>query len=257
MHDESLAHRLGLIPLRIDPRPFEIRNKGDKITPRNTIQFKLKVACEANRLAPTDSEAPPSVLYKNHKVVSSQIEHIPFPGAEAEQASMFGDTPPAPVNDDIVLCKLRPGQEIHVEMEATKNVGKEHAKWSPVCTAAYRMEPQIRLKKRLEGETAQALVDKCPAKVFDIEDDSAIVARPRDCTMCRECIRLPEWNERVELMRKRTHFIFDVESTGSLPAGTLVTEALAVLMNKCSTVLDGLDVALKRRTQIESNGKDY
>lgn len=248
MHDEMFAHRLGLVPLCIDPRPFQIRQRGDPITSRNTIKFKLKVKCERNRFAPADVEAPPSVLYKNHLITSSHIEHIPFPGAEAQQAAMFGDRPPGPVHDDILLCKLRPGQEIDVDMEATKNIGKEHAKWSPVCTAAYRMLPEIRLKKPLSGETAKELVNMCPANVFDIEDDRAIVARPRDCTMCRECIRLPQWDEKVELLRKRDHFIFDVESTGALPAATLVTEALAVLMNKCDSVLAELDSALKRRS---------
>lgn len=247
IHDEMLAHRLGLIPLRIDPRPFEIRNKGDAVTFRNTIKFRLRVRCDFNRTAPNDSEAPPSVLYTNPKVMSSAIQHVPFPSAEAQQAAMFGDTPPAPVDDNILLCKLRPGQEIDMDIEATKNIGREHAKWSPVCTAAYRMLPEIALRKKLSGEAARTLVNMCPSKVFDIEDDNAFVARPRDCTMCRECIRDPDWNERVELMRKREHFIFHVESTGALPSSTLVTEALSVLMTKCDGILDGLQHALKRR----------
>lgn len=247
MHDEMLAHRLGLIPLRIDPRPFEIRNKEDNITYKNTIKFRLKIKCEHNKNAPADNEAPPEVLYKNSKVLSSHIEYVEYPEAVSEQAALFGDTPPAPVHDDILLCKLRPGQEIHVEMEATKNIGQEHAKWSPVCTAAYRMLPEVKLRKPVTGETAQALVNLCPAKVFDIEDDRAIVARPRDCTVCRECVREPEWEEKVELLRKRDHFIFHVESTGSLPAATVVTEALSVLSEKCDTVLAGLDAALRSR----------
>jgi RNA polymerase Rpb3/RpoA insert domain len=39
---------------------------------------------------------------------------------------------------DILLAKLRPGQEIGLEMHARKGVGKDHAKYSPVATAAYR-----------------------------------------------------------------------------------------------------------------------
>lgn len=256
MHDEMLAHRLGLVPLKIDPRPFDIWKKGEPHTSRNTIKFSLKVRCEQNRLAPTDSEAPPDVLYKNHKVLTSHIEHVPFPGAEAQQAAMFGDQPPAPVHDDILLCKLRPGQQIHVEMDATKNIGKEHAKWSPVCTAAYRMLPEVQLRQPVHGEDAETLVNMCPAKVFDIEDEAAIVARPRDCTMCRECIRLPEWDERVELSRKRDHFIFNIESTGALPASTLVSEALSVLMTKCDTVLEGLEVALRDRSDLQAQGNE-
>lgn len=43
------------------------------------------------------------------------------------------------------------------------------------------------------------------------------VARPRDCTMCRECIREPGWNEKVSLSRIADHFIFGIESVGMLP----------------------------------------
>ena len=43
------------------------------------------------------------------------------------------------------------------------------------------------------------------------------VARPRDCTMCRECIREPGWSEKVSLTRIADHFIFGIESVGMLP----------------------------------------
>jgi DNA-directed RNA polymerase I and III subunit RPAC1 len=74
-------------------------------------------------------------------------------------------------------------------------------------------------------------------QVFDIEDlvqqdsgkkkttvKTAVVARPRDCTMCRECIRKEGWEERVHLKRIANHFIFTVESSGCIPPETLVKE---------------------------------
>ena len=68
----------------------------------------------------------------------------------------------------------------------------------------------------------------CPMQVFDIEDvrgvPTAKVSRPRDCTMCRECIRNEGWSERVELKRKADHFIFTVESTGCLTPDVIVRE---------------------------------
>ena len=69
----------------------------------------------------------------------------------------------------------------------------------------------------------------CPMQVFDIEDlnnvPTAKVSRPRDCTMCRECIRKEGWEDgRVELRRKADHFIFSVESVGSLRPEVIVRE---------------------------------
>jgi hypothetical protein len=70
----------------------------------------------------------------------------------------------------------------------------------------------------------------CPMNVFDIEDmgkhkiPTAVVARPRDCTMCRECIRREGWNNKVHLRRVADHFIFTVESSGCMPPADIVKE---------------------------------
>lgn len=36
------------------------------------------------------------------------------------------------LEDDILICKLRPAQEIHAYMHAIKGISKDHAKFSPV-----------------------------------------------------------------------------------------------------------------------------
>ncbi|CAN8065110.1 unnamed protein product [Agarophyton chilense] len=246
MHDEMLAHRLGLVPLRIDPRKLIVWNKGDDVTASNTVKFSLKVRCEMNKGVPRDDEAPPDVLYKGHKVYSGNMKYVSMPGQTFESI-------PTPVHDDIILAKMRPGQDIHIEMNATKNIGKEHAKWSPVSTASYRLLPEVTIAKEIRGELAQSLKSLCPADVFDIEDDRAFVARPRDCTMCRECIREKPFSDHVELTRKRDHFIFDVESTGVMPADEVVMEALNVLTGKCDVVLRGLELALKCNSGADSD----
>jgi DNA-directed RNA polymerase I and III subunit RPAC1 len=60
---------------------------------------------------------------------------------------MFALDPPRAVNPKILLAKLRPGQEIHLEMHAIKSMGKDHTKFSPVATATYRIMPHIQLLK--------------------------------------------------------------------------------------------------------------
>jgi DNA-directed RNA polymerases I and III subunit RPAC1 len=141
------------------------------------------------------------------------------------------------VHDDIVLAKLRPGQRIEFEAHCRKGVGKDHTKFSPVSTVSYRLLPDIRLSEPITGDKAQALVNKCPMSVFDIEDigggsTKAVVARPRDCTMCRECIRTEDWASKVELRRKADHFLFSVESTGVLAPEVIVREAISLLKEK-------------------------
>lgn len=134
---------------------------------------------------------------------SGSLQWVPF----GKQKETFKDDPPRPVFNDILIAKLRPGQQISVECYVEKGIGFRHAKWSPVATATYRLLPEISLLEEITGKEAKELKKKCPMNVFDIEDDKAIVSRPRDCTMCRECIREDGWEEKVRLSRVKDHFI--------------------------------------------------
>ena len=60
-----------------------------------------------------------------------------------------------PVQDDILVAKLRPGQEIDIEMHAILGLGQDHAKFSPVAPATYRILPTITILEPIEGEDAE------------------------------------------------------------------------------------------------------
>lgn len=69
-----------------------------------------------------------------------------------------------------MIAKLRPGQEIEMELICEKGVGKTHAKWSPVSTAYYRLVPDIKITQDIKDEDAVELKNLCPTGVYDIED---------------------------------------------------------------------------------------
>jgi len=86
-----------------------------------------------------------------------------------DQRERLGDV--RPLHDDILIAKLRPGQEIEMDLICEKGIGKTHAKWSPVCTAFYRLLPDIRVERgAIKGQDAKELKNLCPMGVFDIED---------------------------------------------------------------------------------------
>uniref|UniRef100_A0A8C7SW65 DNA-directed RNA polymerases I and III subunit RPAC1 n=1 Tax=Oncorhynchus mykiss TaxID=8022 RepID=A0A8C7SW65_ONCMY len=215
IQDEILAHRLGLIPIKADPRLFEYRSAGDEEgTEIDTIQLQLKIKCTRNPRATKDS-ADPRELYLNHMVYSKDMKWAPI----GNQADVFADANIGPVHGDILLAQLRPGQELDIVMHCVKGIGQDHAKFSPVATASYRLLPEITLMETVEGEKADIVLYTCS----------------------REVLRHDDLKNAVKLARVRDHFIFSVESTGILAPDVLVTEAIKVLMTKCQRFLGELD----------------
>ncbi|XP_063774858.1 DNA-directed RNA polymerases I and III subunit RPAC1 [Pseudophryne corroboree] len=244
VQDEILAHRLGLIPIRADPRLFEYRSTEDaEGTEIDTLQFELDVKCKRNPQASKDS-SDPNELYLDHKVYTRHMKWLP----QGNQSDLFSEAdPPRPVHDDILIAQLRPGQEIHVVLYCVKGIGKDHAKFSPVATASYRLLPEITLLSPIEGDLAETL-QKCfsPGVIaVDVQNGKKVarVENSRMDTCSREIFRHDELKNLVKMARVRDHFIFSIESTGILPPDTLLKEAIKVLMGKCRRFLDELDAA--------------
>lgn len=65
-------------------------------------------------------------------VYSNDIKWVPI----GRQGDMFphGAEQFSVLENDILICKMRPGHEIHAFMYAVKGIGKDHAKFSPVGT---------------------------------------------------------------------------------------------------------------------------
>lgn len=195
--DEVLCHRLGLIPIFADANEFQYKREDEDFTEFNSITFKLHVKCERK----------PNGDIINGEVYSNQITWVP----KGQQESRFVDQEALRVvHDDILVTKLRPGQEIEAELICVKGIGKTHAKWSPVSTAYYRLLPDIEVKENILNEDAVALKRLCPMNVFDIEDfgddKRAYVKNERSCTTCRECIRHVPFKDVIDLGKKRDHY---------------------------------------------------
>lgn len=180
--------------------------------------FKLQVACTRS----TNREDP----YINDQVLSGHLTWEPV----GEQLDVFAHKPPAPTNPNIVLAKLRPGQEVNMELHAVKGVGKDHAKFSPVgmrsvcsqsipvitlcaATASYRLLPYIQLnpQKPIPPQHAEKF-QKCFSKgVIRIDPRTKAVSvdpeAVRDDTVSREVLRHPEFEGCVELKRIRDYFL--------------------------------------------------
>lgn len=236
LQDEVLCHRLGLLPVKVDPRLFSYHEDGKPASEKNTLVFTLDVKCTRKAQG---ADLPLDETYDNHTIYSKAMAWVP----QGKQASVLAEAPRM-VHDDIIIAKMRPGQAIEAECHVKKGIGSLHTKWSPVCTASYRLMPEVIIKEEITGEEAEKLVKTCPMGVFDIEDiggkQKAVVGTARNCSMCRECIRDPEMNDKIELTRVRDHFVFSIESTGVYTPGELFKEAIKVLSDKCDNVIKEL-----------------
>jgi DNA-directed RNA polymerase subunit D len=103
MHDEAVAHRLGLIPLRTDLKKFNLPNNCD---------CKSALGCTNCRvLLQLDAEAKDKTKIITTSELISEDEFV------------------KPVNQDIPIITLAPGQKMKFEAYARLGLGKDHAKW--------------------------------------------------------------------------------------------------------------------------------
>jgi DNA-directed RNA polymerases I and III subunit RPAC1 len=235
--EEMLSHRLGLVPLLVDADLFDMPSIALPAFQDGVLLPLDPVIYQRERLVfslTRQNDSARDIL----PVYSDDLRWMPLAGQE-ERGVVVKQIP------RILLAKLAPGQRIELLAYANKGVGADHAKFSPVATAAYRLMPSIRFDKPVQRERAAALKKLCPMDVFDIEDvggvPTATVARPLQCTMCRECIREDDWHGYVNLGRVKDDFLFSVESTGAKTPQQLVSCALDELHRKCTVVLDALD----------------
>ena len=302
VHDEVLSHRLGLVPIDVDPRLFDdFLGEDDEATDRNTVVFRLGVKCgrskkedakrekakqmrekssgdgegdetgdsvmgqsdldkaakesaslyqatNANAAKIAEAIETPGRPYTRH-VYSRDLEWVP----QGDQADRFPEGI-RPVHEDILLAKLRPGQVIELEAHARKGDGKDHAKYSPVATASYRLMPKIELLKPVYDELAEELTNLYEPGVFKLVDCGAdeaphrvkaVVHNPYACTMSRNYMRNATLKESLKITRFPNHFIFSVESVGMLSPGVILAESLRVLQAKSRNLIRLVDESLE------------
>lgn len=274
LHDEVLAARLGLIPL-VGPlegmrwlRPLKRTNADEEGTKSqrtdfNAVRLTLNVECtwkeNGLRKKQADPRIPDEEVYNNSHIYASSLQFEPI-GRQSE----FFPSPIKPSSDKILIAKMRPGQKIHAVMHAVKSIGADHAKFSPVATASYRLLPKTIITKPILGADAKKFARCFPKGIVRLErvtatessdeknngyankegELKAVVSSNiedmlRD-PVTRECLRHEEFKDKVKLGRVQDHFVFSVESSGQFPSEELFVESVKILRRKCQRSLDAL-----------------
>lgn len=226
LHDEILAHRLGLIPLRTDLDSYNLPEE---------CSCKSELGCNLCRTSLTLNIE----TQDNNKTVYSG-------DLKAENPDV------RPVSEKIPIVKLATGQRLKLEAYARLGKGEKHVKWQPVSVCAYKHFPRVKISEK-ECDSCGKCVDICPKRVLSISGNGKKLELRNviDCTVCHDCVdACPKSPPAIEVSWDKDVFVLDLESTGALSVEQIVYEAIKILDRKFESFLEQLVVKKDETSQI-------
>lgn len=217
LHDEFLAHRLGLVPLmasKINEFNYVRECSCTSMCPSCSVEFKLDVKCT------TDSTM---------NVTSGHLQSIT--GDSVRPASRRGDNDYDGTGgiENILLCKLRKNQSIKLKCIATKGTAQEHAKWMACAAFSFEYDPDNKMRH-------------------------TIYPTPREWPKSKNSAHLTDENEGVQqgfdlnLTEAKT-FYMNVETTGCMPSEDIFLSGITVLKEKLINLQNACTIMKEVKSQ--------
>ncbi|KAL0248945.1 hypothetical protein GEMRC1_004179 [Eukaryota sp. GEM-RC1] len=235
--EEFIAHRLGLVPL-LYPESTSINSFED------VFNYHTDCAC-AGGCPKCEFTFTLNATNDRSEVYVVRSDQL-FP--RAAQDTYAGLVRVADLEHPIVLFKLASKQSVSLTAIARKGKGADHAKFSPVSNATFRITPDIQLNyeslAQLSTSDREQLVSSCPRNVYELDPLTRtirIAPGGQDrCIMCGECTELSnQYADQYEVPAPikiqdtdPPEFTFLIESTGAKTARVILKEAVDILLTK-------------------------
>ncbi|MFH0949472.1 MAG: DNA-directed RNA polymerase subunit D [Candidatus Aenigmatarchaeota archaeon] len=188
LYDETVAHRLGLIPLVFDPKAYTLKDE---------------CKCEGKGCSRCET--------------TFVIEKVGPCIVRTSDMKCTDDSTPA--DPDIPIVELLEGQKLKVEAIAQLGFGRDHVKWQ-ASIAGYKNMPVVRLTENADSK----IISICPEKVFEKRDGKIKVVNASACSLCMRCTEINE--DGVKISADDSSFVFTIESVCGLSANQVLEIAL-------------------------------
>lgn len=178
LYDETLAHRIGLIPLKMTS---SIKN-GDEL--------KIETKKEGEILS-GDLKGDIEVVYK-----------------------------------EMPLTLLNKNQEIKLSGRVRIGLGEEHSKFSPGIMF-YRNFFNI----KIDSDCPKEIVEKCPKRIFELENNKVIIKNSEECDLCESCIEYCKLNKKGDKISisPTEELRISLESFGQLSPEKIFESSIKIL----------------------------
>ena len=207
LYDETIAHRLGLVPLKTDLKSYNLPDKC-KCEGKGCSRCQLKLVLKATKGTGT--------------VYSSELK-----SKDPAVKPVFGEMP---------IVKLLKGQTLELEATAVLGRGKQHMKWSP-CHAWYKYKPVVEITGDVKNP--EAIIEVDHNNIFEIKDRKLTVNKDR-VLECDLSLDFSEIDKNVKVTASDTDFVFYIESFGQLSCREIVNKAVELMDEQLDEIVEEL-----------------
>jgi DNA-directed RNA polymerase subunit D len=208
LFDESIAHRLALIPLKTDPSTLNLVGQVNEETGEPGYMVRYRLTAEGPKM-----------------VTSGDLE--------------CDDAAYAPVQADIPIVELLDGQRLILEATAILGQGTQHAKWQVCSAVGYKYFPTAKFDNRkISPDVAADVVAKTPAGILELKDGKIVVVDEANVNMADGEYARQHLADGFEMTYDDRKFVFSFETDGSLSAEDALHKAVELLKERFGAFRD-------------------
>jgi DNA-directed RNA polymerase subunit D len=207
MFDEILAQRMGMIPIKTHLDMYQMKD---------TCECG-GVGCALCQVSFTLSVEGPSMVHSSD-LKSSDPETVP-------------------ADDMVPIIELKEGQKVVLTAVASLGLGKQHAKYQPVCPAGYKYVPVITISDKCDS--CKQCIEACPRNVFAVDKNKVVVENPYECSQCNLCVEECDMHA-ISVGSESNAFIYSIETDGSFSAQEIITRAAQSIKAKAEALNETL-----------------